>query len=127
MGKYKNVSPVEVHIPPTNHPITVSHIVISGSSSNGSANLKFPLIPKGKFGELITKNNEYDGAEYIEKCYCIYWWTFETPRNQWNTNATNTQLKHTHSNTRVYTYNQVVRKFQFEQLKAYEGIAMHNN
>ena len=65
MGKYKNFNPVEVNIPLKNHPITVSHIVISGSSSNGSANLKFPLIPKGKFGELITKNNEYDGAEDI--------------------------------------------------------------
>ena len=25
-----------------------------------------PLIPKGKIGELIAKNNEYDGAEDIE-------------------------------------------------------------
>ena len=40
--------------------------MISGSGSKGSANLEFPLIPKGKFGELVTKNNEYDGAKDIE-------------------------------------------------------------
>ena len=63
---YENLSPVEVNIPLQNHPITVSHIVISGSGSDNSANLEIPLIPKGKIGELIAKNNEYDGAEDIE-------------------------------------------------------------
>ena len=61
MGKYDNLSPEEVNIPLKNHPITVSHVVVSGNGHH-----EFPLIPAGKFGELVTKNNEYDSAEEVE-------------------------------------------------------------
>ena len=53
--KYVDLRPENVNIPLRNHPITVSHIVVSGSD-----NLEFPLIPVGKFEELVIENNEHN-------------------------------------------------------------------
>ena len=59
----QELCPVEIHVPLQNYPITVSQIIISGSIKNipesFSANYKIPVIPKGCFGKLIVKHNEY--------------------------------------------------------------------
>ena len=59
--EYQELCPVEIHVPL--YPITVSQIIISGSIKNipesFSENSKIPVIPKGCFGKLIVKHNEY--------------------------------------------------------------------
>ena len=78
MEKYVdlNLRPENVNIPLRNHPITVSHVVVSGSDS-----LEFPLIPVGKFEELVIENNEQD----VSKIDVDIWRIIETAAVQMTT------------------------------------------
>ena len=60
MGKYVNLSPEEVKIPLKNHPITISHVVVSGNDYH-----EFPLIP-AEYVETLVANIDVDIWRIVE-------------------------------------------------------------